>query len=199
MIDAETILNDMAVECCMESDGDVNRARQLLSDRLIATEPHANLERALCKKSRSREIEMLIYNTIAGLRSKGIFTTSSKRTLYGPIHHPLGDVWTSPTSTPSFVRTEKVHSTRLDALAKVARTCYLDTVIVQGRPVGDFTRDELDDFIIHVKNNVPKARFASLLIAGIAPGVPGKIRDFLTPDEADARYELAYSRPVDLN
>lgn len=71
-------------------------------------------------------------------------------------------------------------------LAAVVRKSILDRMLINGKPLGDCTPEEA---IAWADHNDRRSRIVRLMASGVPPQSP--IREFITPEEAERRAEMA--------
>jgi hypothetical protein len=80
----------------------------------------------------------------------------------------------------------RVGAIGLAAISNLTRRSLLDTFKVNGQPIGDMERQELEGWVISHERD---ARFARLIVELMPP--KGRVRDYVTNQQASELYRLA--------
>ena len=148
-------------------------------DKNVIAENDAALERALCVNFRSIAIRALLATHFNELRAEGKIRqpdqTRIRTTNYG-----------GTTEAPRRQTWAKQHVEKVEERAR----SYLNDFRVNGESIGDCTAE----VVLHqAENHERDARFMRLMASGVPP--TGKIRDYVTEDEAKDRWNRAQEEP----
>lgn len=92
----------------------------------------------------------------------------------------------SQAGTVSPAKSSAVTAGAIVALSNVVRRSLLDSFPINKQPIGDVGRDEAEAWLVSHDRD---GRFVRMLIQGVPP--KGRIRDYVTPEEAERIYRLA--------
>jgi hypothetical protein len=164
-------------DAILKARGETDKAYEALNLWLLR-ENSAVLERELTASYRSIAIRALLAEQYNELRAEGKLPRRARDT---PI---TTTEYERPRGSPSAAARRR--DTGLGEVIEVSRRSYLDTFLVNGRPIGDCTVEEVEANALARERDVT---FMLALIEGLPPGAI--IRDHRTNEDAARLYEAA--------
>ena len=163
----EATLKKLARAAILRAKGNTVRAREEFEEKLLALDD-ASLERALCANYRSAAISALIATYYDDLKTEGKLP-GEPRQAWMPAQRP------EPARRPS----DWMWDDEIGMTAKAHIRRYLDTFLVNGKPIGDCRVEEVDSSVASREADI---RFMRELTHGLPPTVI--IREHRTEEDA---------------
>ena len=186
-LSSEQKVRRLAEQALIKVSGDTSKAYELFNNAILAERDYL-LERELTSAYRSSALRAWLAETYQKLRAERripipIGEYKVQTTNYDEPKTPREKSWAAQhvEGIKSRIETERVeYEKRL-----------LDSFLVNGRPIGDCTANEV---LSQAERREVDARFMRLIASGIPP--EAKIRDFVTAEEAEELYKKAH-KPVE--
>lgn len=172
-------LKKIARAAILKVRGDTEQAREVFNKMMIDADS-ATLERELCAAYRNTAIRAVLATHYQELRSEGKLPQLRK-----PIRIPTTDhdrVVEKPRRPSDWQWDDEIGMT---AKAHIRR--YLETFMVNGKPIGDCRVDEVD---AAANTREADVRFMRSLVQGLPPDVI--VRDHRTEEDAAKLWQLAH-------
>jgi|SRR5579863_459267 len=180
--EAAAELKSLARGAIVRANGNTEQARQILNERLIERND-AVLERELCSAYRNIALQTLLATHFAELRAEGKLPALRKRDQ--PIQTTDYERTRERPPKPSdFLWDEKTGG--MMAAGHIRR--YLDTFMVNGKPIGDCYVEEVDQAAAVREADV---RFMRGLVAGLPP--EGIVRELRTEEDAAKLWQATHA------
>ncbi len=174
-------LRIIARAAIVTAKGDMDTAVERF-DKAMVSEDDAALERALCAAYRTTAIRALLATHFHELRAEG------------KVRRPGAEVQISTSDYGQFTERQRSWSSdrvkRIEVRVEERRRNYLNDFRVNGEPIGDCTSEVV---LVAADRRDHEARFMRLMASGVPP--QGKIRDYVTPEEAEDRWARAEAPP----
>ena len=154
-----------------EVGGDIKAAAEKLGEQITAADD-AELERALAGDYRDYALRRVLFSALSELEEEGVLPKAREEAM--PEAAPRAETWAYGRIRDMAQREE------------AQRFNYLDDFLVGGEPIGDLTPETV---LARADLLERDARFMRLMASGVPP--QGRIRDYITPDEAAERWKLA--------
>jgi hypothetical protein len=166
-------LRQLARGALVRARGDVALAMVRLDADIIKADD-IELERELTAFWREYALRRVLNTNLTDLQSEGVIPR--------PQEERASDDATS--------RRETWAHTRVREMEQRTRRNYLNDFKVNGEPIGDLTPETV---LVKADLYERDARFMRLIASGVPP--QSRIRDFITPEEAEQRWKMAQEAP----
>lgn len=176
-------LKKLARAAILNVGGDTEKARDLFNKWVIESND-AVLERELCSVYRNTAIRAVLATHYQELRSEGKLPQLRK-----PTWIPTTSMDKPVEKPPRPSDWEYDDKIGMTAAAHIHR--YLETFMVNGKPIGDCTVEEVDRSADHREADV---RFMRRLVDGLPPYAV--VREHRTEDDAQKIWQSAHTEPA---
>lgn len=169
-------LRKLARAALLRAKGDMSAAIERLDADIIKAND-IELERELTATWRDDALRQQLNASLLDLREEGVL--------------PRPAEVRSPAPSPARQQTWAHKRVKdMERRADERRRNYLDSFLVNGEPIGDLTPETV---LARADLHERDARFMRLLASGVPHG--HRIREFVTPDEAEERWKMAQEAP----
>lgn len=183
MTTPDTMLKKMARAAILKANGDTERAREAFNQMMIDAD-NAGLERELCSVYRNTAIRAVLATHYNELRAEGRIPGLRRST---PIRTTDLDKPVEGSRRPSDWQWDDV--TGMTAKAHIRR--YLESFLVNGKPIGDCRVEEVDTAVDHREADI---RFMRELVAGLAP--EAIVKEHRTEEDAARLWAIAHGGSI---
>jgi len=172
-------LKRLARRAILKAKGETETAREIFNTLVIEAND-VELERELCAPYRNTAIRAVLATHFNELRAEGKLPGLRK-----PTYIPTTDLDQPVNKTPR--PSDWQYDDKIGMTAKAHIRRYLDTFMVNGKPIGDCLVAEVDRAVITREADV---RFMKTLVEGLPPEVI--VREHRTEEDAAKLWSLAH-------